>query len=73
MKIMSQPISSVPVLTGKVAEEFVRKAQQAERKKGTIDTTEMMRNMRKILERSKLYHEGAGGNNVLQLKDLSQL
>lgn len=49
-------ISSVPVLTGKVAEEFVRKAQQAERERGTIDTTEMMRNMKKILERSKLYH-----------------
>ena len=53
---MAMAISSVPVLTGKVAEEFVRKAQQAERERGTIDTTEMMRNMKKILELSKLYH-----------------
>ena len=47
---MAMAISSVPVLTGKVAEEFIRKAQQTEREKGTIDTTDMMQNMRKILE-----------------------
>lgn len=53
---MAMAISSVPVLTGKVAEEFVRKAQQAERERGTIDTSKMMQNMQNILERSKLYH-----------------
>lgn len=53
---MAMAISSVPVLTGKVAEEFVRKAQQAERERGTIDASKMMQNMQKILERSNLYH-----------------
>ena len=48
-------ISSVPVLTGKVAEEFVRKAKKAERERGTVDTSEMMQNIQKILKRSKLY------------------
>jgi len=70
---MAMPINSDPVLTGKVAEEFVQKAQQAERERGTIDTTEMMRNMRKILERSKLYHEGAKENSILQQEFLSHL
>ena len=53
---MAMAISSVPVLTGEVAEEFVRKALEAEREKGTVDTSEMMENMKKILERSNLYH-----------------
>ena len=53
---MAMAISSVPVLTGKVAEEFVRKAKKAERERGTVDTSEMMQNMQKILERSKLFN-----------------
>lgn len=53
---MAMVISSVPVLTGKVAEDFVRKAKQAEREKGTIDASNMMQNMQTILERSKLYN-----------------
>lgn len=53
---MAMAINSVPVLTGKVAEEFIRKAQQAERERGTIDTSKMMQNMQKILERSNIYH-----------------
>ena len=62
---MAMPISCIPVLTDKVAEEFVRKAQQAERERGTIDTTEMRRNMRKILERSKLHHVDLGENSQI--------
>ena len=53
---MAMAISSVTVLTGEVAEEFVRKALEAEHEKGTVDTSEMMENMKKILERSNLYH-----------------
>lgn len=70
---MAMAISSVPVLTGKVAEEFVRKAQQAERERGTIDTTEMMRNMRKILERSKLYHGDSREDFRTSTNNLSQM
>ena len=54
--IMAMAISSVPVLTGEVAEEFVRKAKQAEQERGTIDVSQMMQNMKAILERSKQYN-----------------
>lgn len=53
---MALVINSVPVLTGNVAEEFVRKAEQAARERGTIDSSVMMRNMREILKRSKRYN-----------------
>ena len=53
---MAMAISSVPVLTGEVAEEFVRKAKQAEQERGTIDVSQMMQNMKAILERSKQYN-----------------
>ena len=53
---MAMAISSVPVLTGEVAEEFVRKAKQAEQERGTIDVSQIMQNMKAILERSKQYN-----------------
>ena len=53
---MAMAISSVPVLTGDVAEEFVRKAKQAEQERGTVDVSQMMQNMKAILERSKKYN-----------------
>ena len=35
--IMALAISNIPVLTGEVAEEFVRRAEEAERNRGCID------------------------------------
>ncbi len=54
---MAMAISSVPVLTGEVAEEFIRKAEKAECERGSVDSSQMMQNMHVILERSK-YHSG---------------
>ena len=34
---MALAISNIPVLTGEVAEEFVRRAEEAERNRGCID------------------------------------
>ena len=53
---MALAISNIPVLKGEIAEEFVRKAEQAERERGTIDCSQMMQNMYAILERSKRYN-----------------
>jgi len=36
---MSVPISNIPILTGEVAESFVKNAEEAERNRGSIDFT----------------------------------
>lgn len=51
---MAIAISNIPVLDGKVAEEFVQKAQEAEKEKGTIDFSEQRVAMQKILDRANL-------------------
>jgi len=50
---MALAISNIPVLKGELAEEFIRKAKEAEKEKGSIDCAEMMEAMYTILERSK--------------------
>lgn len=54
MKIMALQISNIPVLKGKVAEEFIRKARQAEKERGTINMSAAREEMKKILSKAKL-------------------
>lgn len=56
---MALAISNIPILTGKVAENFVRKANEAEQNKGSIDFSEQ-RNLWKDFE----------GKNSQRIKDL---
>lgn len=51
---MALQISSIPVLKGKVAEEFIRKARQAEKERGTINMSAAREEMKKILSKAKL-------------------
>ena len=55
---MALSISNIPVLTGEVAEDFIRKAEKAEKERGSIDCTQMMETMKKIIERSKIQNNG---------------
>ena len=41
---MALAISNIPVLKGELAEEFIRKAKEAEKEKGSIDCSKMMEN-----------------------------
>ena len=52
-KIMAMAISNVPVLTGEAAEAFVRKADEAMTRRGSIDFTEQRTEMRLILANAK--------------------
>ena len=45
---MALAISNIPVLTGEVAEEFVRRAEEAERNRGCIDFPVNTRNVRRL-------------------------
>ena len=47
---MAIAISNIPVLKGDEAETFIKKAQEAERERGTIDFSQQRDAMRKILE-----------------------
>lgn len=47
-------INNIPVLKGKVAEDFVRKAEKAEKERGTIDLSKQRIEMRAILAKAKL-------------------
>lgn len=54
MKTMALQISNIPVLKGKVAEEFIRKAKQAEKERGTINMSSAREEMKIILSKAKL-------------------
>ena len=56
---MALAISNIPVLKGELAEEFIRKAKEAEKEKGSIDCSKMMETMYTILERSKQLNNGS--------------
>lgn len=51
---MAIAISNIPVLKGKEAEDFIKKAQNAEKERGTIDFSQQRFAMDKILERAEL-------------------
>ncbi len=51
---MALAISNIPVLKGKVADTFVRKAKDAEREKGSIDLSRQRNEMKLILLKSRL-------------------
>lgn len=50
---MAMAISNVPVLTGKVAEAFVQKAEKAMHRRGTVDFSKQKAEMKRILANSK--------------------
>ena len=50
---MAMAISNVPVLTGEAAEAFVRKADEAMKRRGSIDFTEQRAEMKLILANAK--------------------
>lgn len=51
---MAIAISNIPVLKGKEAEDFIKKAQEAERERGAIDFSQQRDTMRKILEEAQI-------------------
>ncbi len=51
---MALAISNIPVLRGKVADTFVRKAKDAEKEKGTIDLSRQREEMKEILAKSRM-------------------
>lgn len=51
---MAIAISNIPVLKGKDAEDFIRKAQEAERERGSIDFSQQRDTMKKILEEAQI-------------------
>ena len=46
---MAMPINNVPVLTGRVAERFVKRAEDAIRRRGTVDFSKQKAEMKAIL------------------------
>lgn len=51
---MALAISNIPVLKGKAAEAFIRKARQAEKERGSIDFSKKRAEMKAILAKAKL-------------------
>ncbi|OAV75489.1 hypothetical protein Barb7_00880 [Bacteroidales bacterium Barb7] len=51
---MAIPIRDLPTLTGRDAERFIKKANEAYKRKGTVDFSKEMENARIILANSKL-------------------
>lgn len=51
---MAMAINNIPVLKGKEAEEFIRKAKKAEKERGTIDFSKQRAIMKTILAKAKL-------------------
>ena len=51
---MAIAISNIPVLKSEEAENFIRKAQEAEVERGTIDFSQQRITMQKILELAEL-------------------
>lgn len=52
---MARKIRSVPVLHGKEADRFIKKADEALKLKGTIDFSKQARICQKIISKSKLW------------------
>lgn len=50
---MAMAISNVPVLTGSAAESFVKKAEKAMRRRGTVDFSKQKAEMKAILANAK--------------------
>lgn len=50
---MALAISSVPVLTGEVAETFIKKAEEAMKRRGSIDFSKQKAEMKAILANAK--------------------
>jgi hypothetical protein len=51
---MSIVIKSIPVLTDKVAQNFIRKAVAATKKRGSVDFSKQVSSANKILEKAKM-------------------
>ena len=51
---MAVAISNIPVFKSKEAEDFIRKAEEAEKERGTIDFYEQRNTMKIILEKANL-------------------
>ena len=51
---MSIVIKSIPVLTDKVAQNFIRKADAATKKRGSVDFGKQISSANKILEKAKM-------------------
>ena len=51
---MTIAISNIPVLKGEEAENFIKKAQEAEVERGSIDFSQQRITMQKILEVAEL-------------------
>ena len=47
-------IKSIPTLTGEVAEKFNKRAEEAERKRGSIDFSKQIESAKLILANAKL-------------------
>lgn len=54
-KSMTMEIKTIPVLHGEVAARFVEAADEALKKRGTIDFSKQLEKTRAILKRSSLY------------------
>ena len=52
---MTMEIKTIPVLHGEVAARFVEAADEALKKRGTIDFSKQLEKTRAILKRSSLY------------------
>lgn len=51
---MAIAISNIPILKGEEAENFIKKAQEAEVERGSIDFSQQRMTMQKILESAEL-------------------
>ncbi|KAA6333951.1 hypothetical protein EZS27_017682 [termite gut metagenome] len=47
---MATPIRDCPTLTGKVAEDFIKKAKEAEKRRGTIELKMTYKDYKAILK-----------------------
>lgn len=54
LKHMAYYIKPIPTLTGDVAQRFNERAAEAEANRGSVDFTEQVETMRKILKEAKL-------------------
>jgi len=52
--LMAIAIKSIPTLTEKVAQTFIRKADAATKKRGSVDFSKQVSSANKIMEKAKL-------------------
>lgn len=50
---MATPIKAVPILTGELADDFVRQAEENERRPRRVLTAEQEKNIAEIMRRSR--------------------